>query len=59
MVKENAAFSPGHQARSPGQLVLKTPELLDGFQGGIFKGQVRGGGGRRVCDQLVHNSLIG
>ena len=32
-------------------------ELPRGFQQSIFKGQVREGG-LRVCDQLVHNSLI-
>ena len=30
VVKENVAFTP-HQARSPRQLVLKTPELLAEF----------------------------
>ena len=42
VVKESAGFYSGHQARSPGKLVLKTPELLDGFQQSIFKGQMRG-----------------
>ena len=55
VVKENAVFIAGHQARSPGQLVLKTP---NGFQENIFKGQVREES-CRVCDQLVHSSLIG
>ena len=39
------------------QLMLKRPELLDGFQERGFKGSVRGG--CRVCDQLVHNSQTG
>ena len=58
MVKERAVFISGHQARNPGQLVLKTLELPDGFQESIFKGKMREGP-PRVCDQLVHNSLIG
>ena len=37
--------------------MLKRPELTYGFQGSIFKGQVREGS-CRVCDQLLHNSLI-
>ena len=37
---------------------LKRPELPEGFWQSIFKSQVREEG-RRVCDQLVHNSLIG
>ena len=41
-----------------GWLVLN-PELPRGFQQSIFKGQVRGWGGHRVCDQLVHSFLIG
>ena len=32
-------FIAGHQARSPGWLVLETPELPDGFQASIFKRQ--------------------
>ena len=51
-------FIAGHQARSPGQLMLKTPELPDGVQESMFKGQVREGG-HKVCDQLLQNSLIG
>ena len=47
-----------HQARSPGQLVLRTLKLPDGFQESIFKGKVREGS-PRVSHQLVHNSLIG
>ena len=58
MVKESAAFIAGHQARSPGQLLLKTPQLPDGFQQSIFKGKVREVC-PRVCDQLGHDSLIG
>ena len=37
---------------------LKKPELPEEFQQSIFKSQVREPG-RRVCDQHVHNSLIG
>ena len=40
MVKEGAAFiaSPSKEYR---QLMLKRPELFDGFQGRVFKGKVR------------------
>ena len=41
VVEERAGFSSGHHTRSPEQLVLKTPKLLDGFQQSVFKGQVR------------------
>ena len=37
VVKERAGFTAGRQARSPGLLVLKTPELPSGFQEGILK----------------------
>ena len=46
------------RTRNPGQLILKKPKLLDGFQQSIFKGQMREGH-PRVFDQFVHNSLIG
>ena len=36
----------------------KNPELPEGFWQSIFKGKVSEGGGR-VCDELMHNSLIG
>ena len=39
-------------------LVLQRLELSHGFQGSVFKGKVREGS-CRVCDQLMHNSLIG
>ena len=52
VVKESAVFISGHKARSSGQLVLKTPELPDGFHQSIFKGQVREGCSR-VCDGEV------
>jgi len=52
----SAAFIAGHQARSSGQLVLQTPELLDWFPESIFKDQMREGQ-PRVCDQLLHNSV--
>lgn len=38
--------------------MLKKPELLDGFQGIIFKGRMEKVS-HRVCDQLKHRSLIG
>ena len=57
-MKESAAFIVRSHISRLGQLVLKKPELPDGFQESIFKGQVREGG-RRVCDLLVHDSLIG
>lgn len=44
--------------QSSGQLMLRKPELPSGFQGDIFKVQVRKGS-PRICDQLVHNSLTG
>ena len=43
---------------SPAQLGLKTPELPDGFQQVVFKGQMREGH-LGLWDQLVHNSLNG
>ena len=55
-MNESTAFVAGHQARSSGQLVFKTPELPDGFPESIFKDQMREGQ-PRVCDQLLHNSL--
>ena len=51
-------FIAGHQVRSPGKLALKTPELPDGVQQVIFKGQMREGH-PGLCNQLVHNSLNG
>ena len=36
LVKESAVFTAGHQARSPGQQVLITPEFPDEFQQSIF-----------------------
>ena len=44
--------------KSSEQLMLRKPELPNGFQGNIFKFQVREGN-PRICDQLVHNSLTG
>ena len=58
MVKESAAFIVSHTVSCLGQLVLRKPKLPDGIQESIFKGKVREGS-RKVCDQLVHNSLIG
>ena len=37
---------------------LKSPELPKGFQQSTFQSQVEEGA-RGICDQLVHNSLIG
>ena len=48
-------FIAGHQARSPGQLVLKAPKFPGGFQQSLSKVQVREGCSR-LCDQLVHNN---
>ena len=47
-----------HQAKTPGQLVLKSPELPEGFQGKVYKDRVREPG-CGVCDQLVDLLLIG
>ena len=52
-MKESAAFIAGAK-----QLVLKRPELSEGFQGKVFKDRVREGG-RKRCDQLVDILLIG
>ena len=57
-MKESAAFIVKCQTWSPEHLILKKPELPDGFQENTFKGQVREGI-HRACDQLVHSSLIG
>ena len=46
------------QIRGPGQLVLRTPELLNQVQGSAFKSPEREGS-RRVCDQFTDSSLIG
>ena len=59
LVKESAVIIAQHQTKSSGQLVFKMPEFPDGFQQNIFKGHVREGVGHRVCDQLLHSSLIG
>ena len=58
LVKESAAFTEGHQARRPGQLVLKRPKFPEGFQGKVFKDRVREGG-LGVCDPLMDILLIG
>ena len=39
-------------------LASQNPDPLEGFQQSIFKDQVREGG-HEVCDELIHNSLIG
>ena len=39
-------------------LRVKRPKLLHVFEGSIFKGKVREWG-CRVCDELVHSSLMG
>ena len=36
----------------------QNPEIPEGFQQRIFEGQVKERG-HRVCDQLVHSSLMG
>lgn len=36
---------------------LQKPQIPQGFQLSIFKSQIKGG--HRVCDQIVHSSLIG
>ena len=48
----------GSHTRSPWQLILKKPELLNGFQQNIFKGLVSEWH-PSVCNQLMHNSLVG
>ena len=58
VVKEGAAFIAGHQARSPGKLVLKRPWTPNGFQGKVFKDRVREGS-CEVYDQLVDSLLTG
>ena len=57
-VKIRAVFPVEHQARSPGQLVLKRPEPPNWPQQSIFKGKMREWL-PRVCGHLVHSSLIG
>ena len=37
VVKESEVFIAGHQARNPGQLVLKRPGLPEGFRGKSLK----------------------
>lgn len=45
-------FITGHQARSPGQLVLKTTDHPEGFQERVFfKGKVGGWGTGTVISQ--------
>ena len=39
-MKESAAFTAGPSKESR-QLVLRRPELADGFQGNVFKDRVR------------------
>ena len=58
VVKESTAFIAGHQARSPGQLVVKRPWTPHGFQGKVFKDREREGS-CEVCDQLVDSLLTG
>ena len=55
---EKNSFIAGHQARCPGQLVLKRSALSKGFQGKVYKDRVREGV-CEVCDQLVDILLIG
>ena len=56
-MKESAAFIAGCQVRVQGSWCLKHLDSPMGF-GKPFKVQVREGS-PRVCDQLVHSSLIG
>jgi len=61
VVKENESFVLRCQTRNPGQLMFKKKKksrLLKGIQGSTCKGMV-GEGSHRVCDGLMHNSLIG
>lgn len=52
-MKGNEAVIAGRQAESSGQLVLKKPETPMGFSKAFREGRPR------VCDQLMHNPLIG
>ena len=45
-----------HSSKKNGQLLLKTLELLNGFQGQVFKDSMREY--HRVCDHLMNNCLI-
>ena len=45
-------------SKEMGQLLLKRPQLPDGFQGRVFEDSV-GRGGSQMCDQLRYNPLIG
>ena len=54
---EEKGLLQGHSSRQVAQ-AQKIPKLPKGFWQSIFKGQMREGS-RRVCDQLMHNSLIG
>ena len=54
---EEKCLLQGHASRTLG-LYSKSPKCNEGFQQSIFKGQMKEGQ-PRVCDQLVHNSLIG
>ena len=56
MVKESTGLIAG-TSKENRQLMLKRPELPNGFQRRVFKDSVRREGGR-MCDQLVHNSLV-
>ena len=59
VVKGNAAFTAGHQARETGGLVFKTPKLPDGFQRRGFKGSVREGFARCVLSSCTFLGLVG
>lgn len=54
----SAAFIVGAKQGLSGQLLPPNPKLSDRVQDSIFEGQVTQGH-PRVCDQLVHSSLIG
>ena len=54
VVKESIGFIAGRQARSSGQLMLKTPKLPNGFQESIFKGKER----RGLAGQVISSCTI-
>lgn len=56
-MKESTAFVAGFQARRMGQLVLKRPQFPNGFQGRVFKDNIKDEH-CRVHDQLMDFLLI-
>ena len=57
-MKESTVFICRSPSKEKGQLMLKRPELPYGFQGRVFKGNIRGEG-CRMPDQLLDILLIG